>query len=51
MSLNWLAFLLYADAFVSPSGTGAAYTASTARMIYGIQRNGTLPALFGQVHP
>ena len=43
LNLNWLAFLLYADAFVSASGTGAAYIASSARMIYDFQRNGTLP--------
>ncbi|MEP7186494.1 MAG: APC family permease, partial [Rhodanobacter sp.] len=49
--LNWLAILLYADAFVSPSGTGMTYTASTARMIYGMERNGTLPKIFGSVHP
>jgi amino acid transporter len=51
VNLNWLAILLYADAFVSPSGTGITYTASTARMIYGMQRNGTLPAVFGRLHP
>jgi len=33
LNLNWLALLLYADAFVSPSGTGTTYTATTARMI------------------
>lgn len=51
VNLNWLAILLYADAFVSPSGTGMTYTASTARMIYGMERNGTLPKIFGKVHP
>jgi amino acid transporter len=51
VNLNWLAVLLYADAFVSPSGTGITYTASTARMIYGMERNGTLPAVLGKVHP
>ncbi|MGH8151442.1 MAG: APC family permease, partial [Rhodanobacteraceae bacterium] len=51
LNLNWLALLLYSDAFVSPSGTGATYTATTARMIYGMQRNGTLPAVLGKVHP
>ena len=51
VNLNWLAILLYADAFVSPSGTGMTYTASTARMIYGMERNGTLPKIFGSVHP
>ena len=51
VNLNWLAILLYADAFVSPSGTGITYTATTARMLYGMQRNGTLPAIFGMLHP
>ncbi len=51
LNLNWLAVLLYADAFVSPSGTGITYTATTARMLYGMQRNGTLPEAFGKLHP
>ncbi|MET0330807.1 MAG: APC family permease [Dyella sp.] len=51
VNLNWLAILLYADAFVSPSGTGMTYTATTARMIYGMERNGTLPKILGNVHP
>ena len=51
LGLNWLVFLLYADAFVSPSGAGATYMASTTRMIYGMERNGTLPKIFGRVHP
>jgi amino acid transporter len=51
VNLNWLAMLLYADAFVSPSGTGITYTATTARMLYGMERNGTMPKAFGAVHP
>ena len=51
LNLNWLAMMLYADAFVSPSGTGITYTATTARMIHGMERNGTLPAILGRVHP
>jgi amino acid transporter len=51
LNLNWLAILLYADAFVSPSGTGVTYTATTARMIYAMERNGTAPKVFGRVHP
>jgi amino acid transporter len=47
VNLNWLAVLLYADAFVSPSGTGITYTATTARMIFGMERNGTLPKFLG----
>jgi amino acid transporter len=50
-NLNWLSVLLYADAFVSPSGTGITYTASTARMIYAMERNGTLPRVLGRLHP
>ncbi|WP_322075630.1 APC family permease [Burkholderia cenocepacia] len=51
VNLNWLAMLLYVDAFVSPSGTGAIYTATTARMIYAMERNGTMPRVFGTIHP
>ena len=51
LNLNWLAILLYADAFVSPSGTGTTYTATTARMIYAMKRSGTVPEVFGRVHP
>jgi amino acid transporter len=51
LNLNWLAILLYADAFVSPSGTGTTYTASTARLIYAMERSGTVPKVLGRVHP
>jgi len=51
LNLNWLALLLYADAFVSPSGTGSTYTATTARMIYAMERSGTVPQVLGRVHP
>jgi amino acid transporter len=51
LNLNWLAILLYIDAFVSPSGTGTTYMATTTRMIYAMERNNTLPKMFGVVHP
>lgn len=51
LNLNWLAMLLYLDAFVSPSGTGSIYTATTARMIYAMEKNNTLPKIFGNLHP
>jgi amino acid transporter len=51
LNLNWLAILLYADAFVSPSGTGTTYTATTARMIYAMERSNTVPQVLGRVHP
>ncbi|TDG04617.1 APC family permease [Paraburkholderia guartelaensis] len=51
LNLNWLAILLYVDAFVSPSGTGTTYMATTSRMIYAMERNNTMPKMFGNVHP
>ncbi|VXC46143.1 putative amino acid-proton symporter YbeC [Burkholderia sp. 8Y] len=51
LNLNWLAVLLYIDAFVSPSGTGTTYMATTTRMIYAMERNNTMPKMFGNVHP
>ncbi|UVA80677.1 APC family permease [Pandoraea commovens] len=51
LGLNWLAIVLYFDAFLSPSGTGTTYMATTSRMIYAMERNRTLPAIFGRVHP
>ena len=51
LNLNWLAILLYADAFVSPGGAGITYTGSTARMLYALERNGNLPRVFGELDP
>ncbi len=50
-SLNWLALVLFADAFVSPSGTGMTYTATTSRMVFGMTENGWFPKAFGTIHP
>lgn len=50
-SINWLVLLLFADAFVSPSGTGITYTATTARMVYGLEKNGYFPPVFGRISP
>lgn len=49
--LNWLAIVLFSDAFVSPSGTGMTYTATTSRMAYGMSHNGWFPPIFGTIHP
>ncbi|MES9775124.1 APC family permease, partial [Priestia megaterium] len=49
--INWLVIVLYADAFVSPSGTGITYTATTSRMIYGMEKNKYLPGVLGKLHP
>ena len=49
LNMGWLSFLLYADAFASPSGTAATYTATTARMIYAMVHCSALPAFFGKI--
>jgi amino acid transporter len=51
LGVQWLAVALFADAVISPSGTGIVYTASTARMIYGMEKNGYFPKIFGTLHP
>lgn len=50
LGLGWLAFLLYVDAFVSPADTGMIYTTATARISYGVARNGNAPALLARVN-
>lgn len=49
LGLTWLAVLLYADAFVSPAGTGLVYVGSSSRAAYGMARNGYIPSIFGRV--
>jgi amino acid transporter len=43
IGLGWLAVLLYADAVISPADTGLIYTTVTARISYGMARNGNAP--------
>lgn len=40
LGMGWLAFLVVADAVVSPSGTGNIYMNATPRVIYGWARSG-----------
>lgn len=41
--------VLYIDSAVSPSGTGALYMASSARMITGMSQDGQLPSFFNKI--
>jgi amino acid transporter len=43
LGLGWLATLLYIDALISPAGTGLIYVSATARMSYGLSKNGYVP--------
>ena len=46
LSIGWLAWLLYADAIISPAGTGLIYTTGSSRVSYGLSRNGYVPTPF-----
>ncbi|MDQ6641308.1 MAG: APC family permease, partial [Actinomycetota bacterium] len=46
LSLGWLAWVLYADAIISPAGTGLIYTTGSSRVSYGLSRNGYVPTPF-----
>jgi amino acid transporter len=50
LGIGWLATLLYIDAFVSPAGTGLIYTGSSARLTYGMGRNGYIPHFFDRLN-
>ena len=43
LSLGWLAAIIYADAIISPAGTGLIYTTGSSRVSYGLSRNGYVP--------
>ncbi|HEX3591249.1 MAG TPA: APC family permease [Pseudonocardiaceae bacterium] len=45
----WLAYVLYADAFVSPAGTGLVYIATSARSTYAMSRSRVLPPILGRL--
>ena len=47
--IAWLATVLRIDAVVSPSGTGLMYETSSARLSFGMSRNGFLPTAFESV--
>lgn len=46
---GWLAYVLYADAFVSPAGTGLVYIATSARATYAMGRTRVLPGILGRL--
>lgn len=50
LGLSWLVKLLYADAVVSPAGAGFIYATSTARIVYGMSKNGDFPSLFSRTN-
>lgn len=49
LNLNWLAILLYMDAFVSPFGTGVAFVATASRALAAMTHTGHLPKWLGRL--
>ncbi len=49
VGISWLATLLRIDAVVSPGGTGLMYETSSARLSFGLSKNGYVPTAFERV--
>src|ERR1700761_8185523 len=48
--ISWLATVLRIDAVFSPGGTGLMYETSSARLSFGLARNGYIPSIFETVN-
>jgi amino acid transporter len=48
--ISWLATVLRIDAVVSPGGTGLMYETASARLSFGLSRNGFVPTAFETVN-
>jgi amino acid transporter len=44
--VSWLATVLRVDAVISPSGTGLMYETASARLSFGLSKNGYIPTVF-----
>lgn len=51
LGLHALMIVLYADACISPSGTGIVYLGSGTRFLTAMSQDGHIPAYFGYIHP
>lgn len=49
LGLSWFIIIIYADAMISPFGTGFVFTASTARISYGLSQIGFMPKALAQL--
>lgn len=48
LGINWLAILLYIEAFVSPFGTGVSFVAVTGRVLRAMEKNGHILNFLGR---
>ncbi|MEY9836339.1 APC family permease [Streptacidiphilus sp. EB103A] len=51
LGFTWLAWILYADAIISPGSNGLIYVTTTSRLSYGMSRNGYIAQTLGKLHP
>jgi amino acid transporter len=49
LGVSWLATVLYADAIISPAGTGLLYVGTSARISFALARNNTIPRGFARL--
>ncbi|MGQ3027057.1 MAG: APC family permease [Ferrovibrionaceae bacterium] len=49
LGVGLVAQLLYVDSVVSPSGSGIIYVGASARMLFGMERDGHMPAVVGRL--
>jgi amino acid transporter len=49
VGISWLATVLRIDAVISPGGTGLMYETASARLSYGLSKNGFVPSAFERV--
>ncbi|GMA62299.1 APC family permease [Alicyclobacillus fastidiosus] len=49
LGLGWMAVIIFADAILSPSGTGNIYLAGTARTLFAWARNGYFYSVIGKI--
>lgn len=49
LGLGWFVIIIYGDALISPFGTGFVFTASTARVSYGLSKIGFFPAALAKL--
>jgi amino acid transporter len=51
LGFTWLAWILYADAIISPGSNGLIYVTTSSRISYGMSQNGHIAPIFSKVHP
>ncbi len=50
VGMGWLSYVIFADAMISPSGTGNVYMSGTARSIYSWAKTGYFYSWFGKIN-